>query len=94
MSQATCSYTNDHPQPITDISGSTAVIMMIILAVLNVGVIFEGCWSCQIKIKGHPAKMMDIVMFYLTACLSLMTAILYCFSWAFIHEQKCFYYVI
>jgi hypothetical protein len=59
---------------------------MAFLAAFNVCVITQGCISMKHKISGYPKKMLDIVMFYALAFSSLASAILYCFSWAFIKE--------
>jgi uncharacterized membrane protein len=92
--QTICTYEPPYKPPITDISGEGTVPAMAVLAALNLCVIAQGCVSMMRKISGYPKKMWDIVMFYVLAFLSLGSAILYCFSWAFIIKQQCAYFVI
>lgn len=82
------------PLPITDISDQSTKIVMAVLAVLNLCVITQGVISMKHKISGYPKKITDIVMFYVLAFLSLGSAILYCFSWVFIKQQQCAYFII
>lgn len=70
-----------------------------VLAIINLGVIVQGCFSCYHKIQGFPKKTFNIIMFYVLAFLSLATAILYCLSWTLdrggrLKGDNCFYYLI
>lgn len=65
----------------TDISNRTTRITMAVLAFINFCVIVQGCFSCYHKIQGFPKKTFNILMFYVLAFISLLIAILYCFSW-------------
>ena len=80
-----CNSTSGWQPKGTDISNEPTRITMSVLAIINIGVIIQGCFSCYHKIKGFPKKTFNIIMFYVLAFLSLATAILYCFSWTLDH---------